>query len=79
MASPVKSDERPNFIVFVADDMELVELMALMKKERRQIVVVLDRYGATAGIVSMDDLLQELVGPLPSEEEAAGSNGKGTP
>ncbi|HUT25593.1 MAG TPA: CNNM domain-containing protein [Sumerlaeia bacterium] len=61
--------------LFVPDDVDLVELMALMKRERCQLVVVLDRYGATAGIVSMDDLLQELVGPLPTEEEAAPEGG----
>ena len=61
--------------LFVPDDMDLAELMALMKKERCQLVVVLDRYGATAGIVSMDDLLQELVGPPPTEEEAVPEGG----
>ena len=55
--------------LFVPEDMPLIDLLVLMKGERRQIVVVLDEYGGTAGIVSMNDLLVELVGGKPDEEE----------
>jgi CBS domain containing-hemolysin-like protein len=53
------------------EDMELFELMSLMKKHRRQLAVVMDEYGSTAGIVSMNNLLAALVGPI--------SEGEGTP
>jgi CBS domain containing-hemolysin-like protein len=65
--------------VFVTEDMELIELMALMKKQRRQIVVVLDEYGATSGVVSMEDLLQALVGPaLDKDGDKDGDKEGGT-
>ncbi|HBF34309.1 TPA: hypothetical protein DDW35_07070 [Candidatus Sumerlaeota bacterium] len=53
--------------VFVTEETELIELLAIMKKQRRQIVVVLDEFGATAGIVSMNDLLQALMGSSPED------------
>lgn len=49
--------------LFVPEDMDLVELTALMRKRRSQLVVVLDAYGATAGVVSMNDILEAIVGP----------------
>lgn len=55
--------------LFVTEDTDLLDLMALMKKKQRQIVVVLDEYGMAIGIVSMNNLLEALVGPEQDEEE----------
>ncbi|MBN1865876.1 DUF21 domain-containing protein [Candidatus Sumerlaeota bacterium] len=64
--------------LFVSADTDLVDLIAEMRRHRTQIVVVIDEYGATAGIVSMNDLLRELVGRLP-REEAEPEGAKSTP
>lgn len=59
--------------IFVEDTTDLVDLLALMRANRTQLVVVLDAYGATRGVVSFDDLLAAIVGDIGSdttEEEA---------
>ncbi len=54
--------------LFVEDDMDLIDLLALMRTERAQLVIVLDDYGSTRGIVTLDDLLDAIVGQIPLDE-----------
>ena len=49
--------------LFVPEDMDLLNLTALMRRRRSQLVVVLDEYGSTDGVVSMNDVLEAIVGP----------------
>jgi magnesium and cobalt exporter, CNNM family len=54
--------------LFVEHDMDLVDLLALMRSKRTQMVVVLDEYGSTAGVASFDDLLGAIVGQMPGDD-----------
>ena len=47
--------------------MKLSEALKLMQKEKSHLAVVLDQYGGTEGIVSMEDILEELVGEIWDE------------
>ena len=41
------------------------ELMLEMRKTFNNIVIVLDEYGATAGLITLEDMLEEIVGEIP--------------
>jgi putative hemolysin len=45
------------------------QLLVEMQRERRLMAVVLDEYGGTAGVVTLDDLLETIVGEITDEGE----------
>jgi putative hemolysin len=50
------------FPSFVPETMNLLQLFRALQKQQRGMAVVLDEFGGTAGIVTMEDILAELVG-----------------
>lgn len=54
---------------FVPDSMKADELFSRMQQRNTHMVVVLDEYGGFQGLVTMEDLLEEIVGELYSEYE----------
>jgi CBS domain containing-hemolysin-like protein len=62
---PVISIAREPF--FVPGTREVEDVLADMKRLKKQMAVVLDEYGGTAGIVTMEDLLEEIVGEIYDE------------
>ena len=49
--------------LFVPGTREVEDVLADMKRLKAHLAVVLDEYGGTAGLVTMEDLLEEIVGP----------------
>ena len=43
------------------------ELFKELQKEKKQMAIVLDEYGGTAGLITMEDILEELVGDIFDE------------
>lgn len=54
----------------VPDTKAVAALLAEMQAMRRHIAVVVDEYGGTAGIVTIEDVLEELVGEITDEYDA---------
>jgi putative hemolysin len=62
---PVTDLIRPAF--FVPETKPIDELLEEMRGQRTHIAVVLDEYGGMAGVVTLEDLLEELVGDITDE------------
>ncbi len=62
---PVRTAVRP--AVFVPEQKRVAELLRDMQSERFHMAVVVDEYGGTAGIVTLEDLLEEIVGEIADE------------
>ena len=56
-------------IMYIPSLMHISELLKRMQKEKEHIAVVVDQYGGTAGIVTMEDVLEELVGEIWDEND----------
>jgi CBS domain containing-hemolysin-like protein len=65
MAVTVKDIARPAF--FVPGTREVEDVLTDMKRQKVHLAIVLDEFGGTAGLVTMEDLLEEIVGPIYDE------------
>jgi CBS domain containing-hemolysin-like protein len=63
--APLRTIMRPP--LFVPGTREVEDVLADMKRLKVHLAVVLDEYGGTAGLVTMEDLLEEIVGPIFDE------------
>jgi putative hemolysin len=62
---PLRAILRPAY--FVPETKRLSELLAEFRREKIKLAIVLDEYGGTAGLVSLGDIIQEIVGDIQDE------------
>ncbi len=53
--------------LFVPDTKDILPLLSEMKSAHQQMVIVLDEYGGTAGIITIEDIVEEIVGEIEDE------------
>jgi putative hemolysin len=71
MGWPIELRKMLHRPIFVPETMPLNRLLELFQKERNQLAIVLDEYGGTEGIVTLEDVLEELVGEIHDEHRQA--------
>ncbi len=62
---PVRRIMRPAY--FVPESKKIDELLREMQMNKTQMAIVVDEYGGTAGIVTLEDILEEIVGEIEDE------------
>lgn len=64
-ADPVASIVRE--ALFIPEMMRIADLFDVMRSKRVHIAIVVDEYGGTAGLVTLEDLIEEIVGEIQDE------------
>jgi putative hemolysin len=68
--SPDQFEEAIEIPSQVPESMNLLKLFQSLQRQRRGMAVVVDEYGGTAGVVTVQDILEEMIGKIRTEGES---------
>jgi CBS domain containing-hemolysin-like protein len=57
-------------VLYVPDSISIEEVIAQMQKVRQNAAIVVDEYGGTAGLLTFEDLMEEIIGDFQDEFDA---------
>lgn len=66
--TPVSTYVKP--VIFVAGSMKISQLLKRLQMGKTHIAIIVDEYGGTSGLVTMEDIIEELVGEIYDEHDA---------
>lgn len=61
----IKDIMRP--VLYVSSNKKVISLLRLMQKERAQLAIAVNEFGGTVGLVTLEDIIEELVGEIQDE------------
>ena len=67
--TPVSEYVKP--VIFVAGSMKIAQLLKRLQTVKTHIAIIVDEYSGTSGLVTMEDIIEELVGEIYDEHDAA--------
>jgi CBS domain containing-hemolysin-like protein len=71
LAMPLSATKIIRTILFVPPSMPAIDLLAKMQATRIHLALVIDEYGGTDGLASMEDIVEEIVGDIEDEHDEA--------
>jgi CBS domain containing-hemolysin-like protein len=71
MSTPISDTPLIRQVVFAPPSMPALDLLARMQASRIHIALVIDEYGGTDGLVSMEDIVETIVGNIEDEHDEA--------
>ena len=71
-ATPATDDIRPYIrdVMHVPDTIKVDDLFAQMKQDKQYMTIVTDEYGGTDGLITLEDILEEIFGDIQDEHDA---------
>jgi CBS domain containing-hemolysin-like protein len=69
LAMPLSATQIVRTILFVPPSMPAMDLLARMQATRIHLALVIDEYGGTDGLVSMEDIVEQIVGDIADEHD----------
>jgi putative hemolysin len=65
----INLEDAIEFPSFVPESMNLLQLLKSLQRQQRGMAIVMDEFGGTAGIVTTEDILEEMIGQIRGEKE----------
>jgi CBS domain containing-hemolysin-like protein len=69
LAMPLSATKIVREILFVPPSMRVIDLLARMQATRIHLALVIDEYGGTDGLVSIEDIVEQIVGEIADEHD----------
>ena len=69
LSMPLSSTKIVREILFVPPSMRVIDLLARMQATRIHLALVIDEYGGTDGLVSIEDIVEQIVGEIADEHD----------